>query len=78
MNTRNRTRQTNPSVDRPIPYAVTDLPIRYLVNDAPIPYRVRVGTPSAQLRQFVVPRLGIEGSPFPPEAQSETRLKVVA
>jgi hypothetical protein len=36
---------------QPIPYAVTDLPI---------PYRVRVCTPSPELRAFVVPKLGVQ------------------
>jgi hypothetical protein len=66
------------NVDAPIPYAVTDLPIPYLVNDVPVPYRVRVGTPSPELRDFMVPVLGIKGSDIPPEAQSETRLRIVA
>jgi hypothetical protein len=35
---------------KPIPYTVTDLPI---------PYRVRVQTPSPELRAFVVPKLGV-------------------
>jgi len=81
MNTRSPSRLSRPSssnLDRPIPYAVSDMPIPFLVTDMPIPYRVRVETPSAALRSFVVPRLGIEGTPFPPEVQSETRLKVVA
>jgi hypothetical protein len=78
MKTRSAARTTKPILDRPIPYAVTDSPIPYLVTDLPIPYRVRVGTPSAELRRFVVPKLGIEVTSFPPDAQSETRLKVVA
>lgn len=45
-----------------------DQPIPYLVNDDPIPYRVRVTTPSPELRSFVVPRLGILGSETPPDA----------
>jgi hypothetical protein len=62
--------------DAPIPYAVTDLPIPYWANDVPIPYRTRVATPSPALRAFMVPVLGIRGSTLPPEAQSETRLRV--
>lgn len=47
-----------PQADRPIPYALTD---------APIPYRVRVDTPSPELRAFVVPRLGIQPVELPQE-----------
>jgi|APFre7841882654_1041346.scaffolds.fasta_scaffold160901_1 hypothetical protein len=78
MKTRNRNRLSTQNLDSPIPYAVSDPPIPYLVTDLPIPYRVRVGIPSAELRSFIVPKLGIEGAPFPPGVQSETRLKVVA
>ena len=56
--------------NQPIPYAVTDLPI---------PYRVCVGTPSPELRAFVVPKLGIQPVPtetVPAAPASETRLKV--
>lgn len=81
MNTRTRSstnRRPSSPLDRPIAYAVTDAPIPFLVNDAPVPYRVRVGTPSAEMRAFVVPQLGIEGTRFPPEAESGARLRVVA
>lgn len=57
-----------------------DPPIPYLVNDQPIPYRVRVSTPSPELRAFVVPKLGIQpvATTTVPveEPKSETRLKV--
>jgi hypothetical protein len=63
------------SSDRPIPYAVVDL-------DAPIPYRVRVATPSHELRSFVAPVLGIEGQTtrdaIPAERSSEIRIRVAA
>ena len=61
-------------------------PIPYTVTDLPIPYRVRVAAPSAELRAFVVPKLGVRPTalisdvqavgevPSPPE--SETRLRV--
>jgi len=52
----------------------TNRPIPYLVTDLPIPYRVRVATPSRELRDFVVPRLGIQGS-APPDRASGLRLK---
>lgn len=71
-------RRNDTRADAPIPYAVTDLPIPYLVNDLPVPYRLRMGTPSPELRDSVVPVLGIKGSSIPPEAQSETRLRIVA
>jgi hypothetical protein len=51
--------------NQPIPYAVTDLPI---------PYRVRVATPSPELRAFVVPYS--QPVTFNEEPKSETRLKV--
>ena len=38
----------------------TDHPISYAVTDLQIPYRVRVLTASPDLREFVVPRLGIQ------------------
>ena len=62
----------NTATDRPIQYTVTD-------PDAPIPYRVRVGTPSAELREFVVPRLGIQGlaaAPVAADRPSDIHLKV--
>jgi hypothetical protein len=76
----NTNRRNVTSADVPIPYAVTDLdqPVPYLVNDMPVPYRVRMMTPSPELRDFMVPVLGIKGSDIPPEAQSETRLRIVA
>jgi hypothetical protein len=37
-----------------------DRRIPYLVTDLPVPYRVRVATPSAELRALVVPKLGIQ------------------
>lgn len=55
-----------------------DQPIGYVVSDAPIPYRVRVGTASPALREFVVPVLGIKGSAVPPETGSEAGLRFVA
>ncbi len=67
------------TIDQPIPYAVTDMPI---------PFRVRVGTPSSDLRSFVVPRLDVPtfseasvlvdrpSGTLPEERPSETRLKV--
>jgi hypothetical protein len=78
MNTENRNRKNRKNVDAPIPFALTDEPVPYLVNDMPVPYRVRVETPSPGLRDFMVPVLGIKGSLIPPEAQSETRLRIVA
>ena len=55
----------NPA-DQPIPYTVTDMPV---------PYRIRVDTPSPELRSFVVPKLAIQ--PFiPGERESGMRLKV--
>ena len=41
-----------------------DQPIPFLVNDMPVPYRVRVDTPSPELRAYVVPRHTIQ--PFIP------------
>jgi hypothetical protein len=74
----NTNRRTTSRADAPIPYEVTDLPIPYLCNDAPVPYRVRIDTPNHELRSSMVPVLGIKGSSIPPEAQSETRLRIVA
>lgn len=54
---------------------VADQPIPYLLNDAPIPYRIRVETPSPELRSFVVPKLSIQPS-APPAPESGLRLKV--
>jgi hypothetical protein len=67
----NKTSKLN--VDQPIPFTVVD-------PDAPIPYRIRVATPSVELRNFVVPVLGIQGEMSPPgaipeERPSEVRLK---
>lgn len=54
------------AADKPIPYTVTDMPV---------PYRIRVDTPSPELRAFVVPRLNVQPSaPLAPE--SGLRLKV--
>ena len=49
----------------------TDQPISYAVTDLPIPYRVRVLTASPDLREFVVPRLGIQ--PPPREAKKKKK-----
>ena len=67
-----KSNKTAKTADRPIPYTVTD-------PDAPIPYRVRVATPSPELRNFVVPKLGIRGfaaRPAPVEAPSAVHRKV--
>lgn len=55
--------------DQPIPYAVVD-------PNVPVPYRVRVCTPSLELRSFVVPVLGIQplGHESPRERPSEVRV----
>jgi hypothetical protein len=54
-----------------------DQSVPYIVTDLPIPYRMRVVTPSPELRAFVVPRLGVQGSPFLlDEAPSEVKLRV--
>lgn len=45
------------TIDRPIPFTVTDLPI---------PYRVRVAAPSAELRGFVAPRHDVQTFTSPP------------
>jgi len=76
----NTNTQESLDADTPIPFAVTDAdePIPYLVNDMPVPYRVRMATPSPELLDYMVPVLGIKGSSIPPEAQSETRLRIVA
>ena len=60
MTTKNPAQSRRPynlsaQLDRPIAYTVTD-------PDAPIPYRIRLETASPELRSFVVPRLGIEGT----------------
>jgi hypothetical protein len=60
------------NVDQPIPFTVTD-------PDAPVPYRIRVATPSPELRAFVAPssRVPTFDAPPPPVAQeSGPRLKV--
>jgi hypothetical protein len=57
----------NPHI--PIPFTVTD-------PDAPVPYRLRVLAPSQELRDFVVPRLGI--SSIPEERPSGARLRASA
>lgn len=68
------------NADATIHYAVTDpeAPIPFLVTDMPVPYRVRVGTMSPDLREFMVPTLRIKGSTVPLEDESETRLRSVA
>lgn len=58
----------------------TDRPIQYTLSavDTPIPYRVRVATPSAELRSFVVPQLSIQGREtpeLPAERPSEVRMR---
>lgn len=67
-----RTTTPSPSIDAPIPFTVTD-------PDAPIPYRVRVGTLSAELRGFVVPRHDVptfSKPPVPEDRPSGLQLKV--
>ena len=61
------------------PIIMIDQPIPFTVVDLPISYRVRVATPSLELRKFVVPRNSVQvfsGPPVPEEAPSGLRLKV--
>lgn len=69
-----KTKQTSKKLagNQPIPYTLTDIPV---------PYRVRVDTPSPELRAFVVPRNTIETfaappPPIPAAPESGLRLKV--
>jgi hypothetical protein len=56
----------------------TDRPIPYVVTDLPIPYRLRVLTASAELRAFVVPKLGIQPAATAPLPEAVARTIAVA
>jgi hypothetical protein len=68
---------TDINPNKPIPFALTELAELELDADKPIPYRIRVSTPSPEMRGYVVPRHDVptfSEPPVPEERPSHTRL----